>query len=819
MARSSAMGSCSRRPAQASMGAEPAVVCRHADPGEVESMPTVSDRATAHLTRAASVAARHRWTTISLALLLTAIFLFGVTRLERDESFEGWLGDEGSLHPAMEGFREAFGNNDYVVVVLRADDVFSSDALRAIRELGRALETEVPYVCSVTSLTNVVVAELGRWGVQPRPVVPGEIPEDAAGLSAIRSLALSEPFYVNRLFSEDAREAAILLRLNAYPEDGEPEAMHQERVAEAVWRILERDRFCEFEPVAGGMPILNTERGPWMNRESLRLAGFALLAMVVLLAVLFRSARCVVVPLATAALSMLWVLGVMGFTGVKIQSVVEVVPLVLVLVMSIGYSIHVLTFYRRGLSTGGVRADAAVWAIERSGWPILLTMVTTVLALASFAVVRVAAVRWLGLVSAALVACTFPLTLFLTTALLSIGRDRAGVTPSSGGDDGERRAALGGLSQWVSGHGRSILAVFALLVLVFATLGTGLDVTTDSLRTVGRRVPYVENAYRISEGLGSLYAYDVTVEFAEDGEAKLPENLRSLDVLADELALEPYVKRTSSITWFVKHLHRAAAGGREDSYTVPDDAATLERLLSLYEASGANEQERWVDPDYGVLRLNVELERFSTDEILPDIRDLTDRAEELFPGADVRLTGVAVQLALVVDYIVRGQILSFLVALLFVGAVMVVALRSVKVGLVAMVPNVAPVVFVVGTMAALDIPLHQATAVVAPMLLGIAVDDTIHYVTHFRSAFQRTGRYEDAARDTMHTVGRAIVTTSIVVAIGFAVLLTSAANAYRHVGLVTIVGVVAALLSDLLVTPTLLRITKAFGPEGGGRAS
>jgi predicted RND superfamily exporter protein len=348
---------------------------------------------------------------------------------------------------------------------------------------------------------------------------------------------------------------------------------------------------------------------------------------------------------------------------------------------------------------------------------------------------------------------------------------------------------------------------------LFAVLGTRLEVTTDSLKTVGRRVPYVANAYDVSEGLGSLYAYDVSITLPEAGQARDPERLLALDALATEVETAPNVKRTSSLTWVVKHLNRALEGDDTSRYAVPEDSATLERILLMYEMTVGDDERTWVDAEYRTLRLNVELERFSTAEMVSHVRTVEQHARELFPDAAVHLTGVAVRLALVVDYIVSGQILSVLVALAAICVVLMLALGSVRVGLVAMIPNVVPLVFVIGTMGALDIPLHQATAVIAPMLLGIAVDDTIHYITHLKAAFGRTGNYDEASRETFRHVGKAIIITSVVLAAGFAVLLTSVANAYRHVALVTIIGVITALAADLLVTPTLARGLRIFGPE------
>jgi predicted RND superfamily exporter protein len=770
------------------------------------------ERMNARYRRRAAAFVRFRWVVIVAAVVVTIVAGAGALRVRRDHSFESWLLENDPLGVARESFERTFGNTDYVVVLVEAEDVFSHDTLTAIRALGDSLLARVPYAADVTSLASIPVARPGPRGLRAAKLVPDEIPRGEAALDDIRRLAMSRPLLVDRLVTADSRQAVLLVRLEDYPDDGAPEGEHQKRVYGAVRSVLRSDAFAPFGFRAGGMPILNAERDEWLDRENPALFGLTLLAMIAVLVILFRSFRCVFAPLLTAFVATIWVFGVMGYAGILVQSMVEMIPVVLVLVVSIGYSIHVLSFFRQRFRTTGRRVEAVTHAVENAGWPILFTVITTVLGLASFVVVRVPAVRWIGLSSAALVLATYPLVVALTPAIMSFGGDRA-PDQEYAESGGRSEALLARLAEWVHGHGRGIVIVFVIAAAAFALMTTRLEVTTDSVKMVGRRVPYVENAYYIAERLGSLYAYDIAVEFPEDGGARGLENLERLDALAGMIAEAPHVKRTMSLADIVRDLNQAAGGGDASEYRLPATESGLRRLLVLYGQAGSPGRANWIDDGYRTLRLNVELSRFSTSEMIPHVRSVAERAREIFPEAEVTLSGLGVQLALLVDHIVSGQVLSIVAALVMIGVFLMIALGSVRLGLVAMVPNVAPVLFVTGTMAALDIPLHQATVVIAPMIIGIAVDDTIHYITHMRLAFHRTGSYLEASRETFRSVGKAIFMTSAVIVIGFAVLTTSSANVYKHVGLVTIVGITVALAADYFVTPTLIRWSRAFGPE------
>lgn len=762
--------------------------------------------------QAATIVSR-RWLIIIGVAVVTAVMMLGVLRLQREDSFESWLLEDDPLRIAQEEFARTFGNSDYVLVLVEADDVFASEVLAMLRDLEEQLEENVPYADGAVSLGGIELAVRDRFGVRPQRLVPEVIPSDGERLEAIRSRALQRPSIVGRLFSEDGTQALVMLRLHEYPRDGASENEHQRRVAHAVRKILRDERFAGFRLTAGGLPVLNTEMTEWLDRESPRLFALTLLAMVVILTILFRSARCVIAPLLTAVVSTVWVFGFMGFAGIGVQSVVEIIPVVLVLVVSIGYSIHVLSFFRERFGATGNRADSISFALEHAGWPVLLTVITTVLGLASFAAVRVSAVRWIGLVSAGLVVCAYPLVIALTPALLSFGTDRKPGHQRRPNRTDRMGELLVGLSDWVICHGRGIMVVFVATLALFAFLTTGLKVTTDGIKTMGRRVPYIRTSQHIAEGIGSLHAYDVTVALPDSGTALSPENIDRLARLTARISQADHVKRTTSIAHTLKEAHQVATGGGAEQFRIPEERERLAQLIALYEAAGSPGSETWVGDGGRVLRVSVELDKFSTGEMVRHLRSVSALAQELYPDADVSLTGLSVRFARMADQMVRGQILSVVAALVSISLVLMLALGSVRLGLIAMIPNIAPVVFVTGTMAALDIPLHQTTVIVAPLIIGIAVDDTIHYISHFGMAFHRLGSYREASCDTFRSVGKAIFMTSLVIIIGFAMLTTSVANAYKHVGLATIVGIAVALAADYLVTPTLIRSMKVFGPE------
>ena len=165
------------------------------------------------------------------------------------------------------------------------------------------------------------------------------------------------------------------------------------------------------------------------------------------------------------------------------------------------------------------------------------------------------------------------------------------------------------------------------------------------------------------------------------------------------------------------------------------------------------------------------------------------------------------------QYVARGQVVSFAIALLIIGILMMIAFNSVRIGLIGLIPNIIPAVVVGGLMGLLGYPLDMMTATIMPMILGLAVDDTIHFINHGHLEFDRQGNYLSSIRKTFRVVGTPMIITSVIIAVNFAIYTTSDGATFIHMGILSIAGIMSALLADLCITPVLFQKLKIFGPE------
>ena len=768
---------------------------------------------------------RMRWGVLCALVLLNALAIVGILRIQSDSSTENWFLEDDPLMIATREFEDIFGNDQFVAVLVEAEDVFAPEVLRVLRELGQDLKEQVPFAEDVLSLTDFEFTRGTADGIEIEELVPQEIPSDPAVLDAIRQQAFSKNFLVNRLFSDDGTLAWVSVRLSAYPDDWQSDRydVPEQAVGATVLEILRQEKYRPYSLKAVGPPILTHESQVFFAQEANTLMVTALGVGVTMLCLFLRSFRGVVIPMITAISSICWVFGGMGHLGITVDNMLVTIPIFLGMAVSIGYSIHIFNFFQRRFVRDGDRQEAILYALGETGWPVFFTAATTVSALLAFYFVPILQVRWMGVSAAAVVLTTYLLVMTITPVLLSFGKNRPSKDMREPGSaitqiieriDLALNLKFTILSYGIQRHARPIMVIFLLSVLFFLGGFSKVYVSSDLVKTVGLKIPYIKKTYSVGHSkVGSMDSYNVTLTYPTPGIVKEPEILRNLDLLVAEIEAFPLVQRVSSLLDVLKDMNQVMHDGDPARYQVPDSREFVAQLLLLYEIANGREQENWVDYDYTTLRVLVETSDFNAAEIERQFRILEQRVPQLFPEARFGMVGGAVQLSVSQNYIAKGEIVSFLIALVVIGFLMIIVFRSLKTGLIGMIPNLAPVIVVGGLMGYLDIPLQMTTMMIIPMLLGLAVDDTIHFITHCKLEFQRTGRYHQSIERTFQTVGRAIFMTSFILIATFCVYMTSIARFFTNLGTIAMAGVLAALLADYFITPILINWTKPYGPE------
>lgn len=761
---------------------------------------------------------RHRLLVVGLFALLVAFSFVGTKRIVMKTSFDDYFVSDDPMLLKTDEFKSIFGNDYYVAVLVKNKDVFSKRSLTLIRELSNELKDSLSYADKVTSLTDLEFAVGTEEGMTIEQIVPEEIPSDADGLNEIKRKAYSKPYLSKKLVSKDGTMTWIMVKLRPFPADSvwkkTSDIAPDMVTGKETGRIITKAKYAELSPNAAGMPYMSYEKFVYLKGEMGRLFAIAFLVSIVVMLVVTRSLRGVVAPLITSICALLIGFGIIGWTGLYIDMSTAMIAVILTFACSIAYNIHLYNFFKTRFVETGRRKASITDAVGETGWGVLLSGLTTVAAMMTFLSMSIVPMKAIGLNTSLCLLSVLLTCLVVTPVLLSLGKDRkphTNMSHSFEGYVGDHFERFGG---FVMRNHRRIVVVSSVLTL-FCGIGLFfIEPAFDVEKTMGRKVEYVKKFLDLCDTeLGSMYSYDLMITLPHADDAKKPENLKRLDQLATITEGYLLTKRHNSVTDIIKDMNCTLNGGKQQFYRIPDDADMVAQLLLLYENAGGTESEYWMDYDYQRLRLQVEIKNYNSNEAEKEMDALQAEARRLFPQAHISMVGNIPQFTVMQQYVERGQMWSMLLSVLVIGVILVLVFSSWKVGLVGMIPNLAPAVIVGGMMGWLDYPLDMMTASLIPMILGIAVDDTIHFINHSHVEYNRCGSYADAIKGTFRTEGLAIVMSTVVVSATFAGFMSSNATQMVNWGILAVAGMVSALLADLFLTPVLFKYLRVFGKE------
>jgi predicted RND superfamily exporter protein len=766
---------------------------------------------------------------IAACLLGVAALAAQIPKLEIDTSVEGFIEEDDPARIAYNEFREQFGREDAAVLAIRTDEVFRFEFLERLRALHEELEDELPHLDEVTSLVNVRYTR-GRGDELLVDDFLEDWPETQDDLRVLRERALAHPLYRDSLISEDATLATVMIQTSAYSSLGEQEdalagfddasgapadangpvmltgAENSELVA-TLMEIVARHSAPGFEIHVAGQPVLTDLVMRGMIEDMARFTALSIAIIAVFLAYLFHSIAAVVLALSTALLAVICGFGAMAVTGTPLSAPTQVTPSFL-LAVGVGNSVHLIAIFLQRRERGDPVVDALAYALGHSGLAIVMTGLTTAGSLLSFLSAKLALVADFGIVAPVGVMLALVLSLVLLPALMAIVPMRA--KPSS--VSGLRRfpVACGALGT------RHPFAVTTSWLAVFAaSLAGALQVrfSNHSLEWFQPDEPFRIAAELVDAELGGANSIELVVDSRRENGLYEPALLRRIDAMQQRAEGQPAgtgkVGRTSiSIVEVIKEIHQALNANDPDSYAIPDDRQLVAQELLLFENSGTDDLEDVVDSQFRIGLLVPLLHQLERDfnEVLGD-------------AADFEITGAFKIGSTTATATIESLSRTYLLAFAVITPLMMILLGSLRTGLLSMVPAMGAILVTLGVMSLFDLPLDGFTLLVGSIALGLAVDDTIHFMHNYARARARGDDVHSAVRTTLASTGQALFFTSLVLTAGFLVYTQAKLNMLFNFGLLTALAISLAFAANVTLAPALVTlVARVRGDVGGSRS-
>ncbi len=745
---------------------------------------------------------RFRWPLLALIAVLTAVSGVLVwTGLSFDFSPRALFLTHDEEIDYIEGFRERFGAEDATfLVVLHADveRLWSPDGMRLLDDLTTRISA-VDHIGDATSLTNVWLPVRTAWGtVEYGPLMAG-IPTDPAALAAVREQALDSPLLVERLVNPAGDAAVIAVTF----EDGFEGEKLRRPVIDEVDDIIAQAVSAPYECHAIGLAQVQREYALMLPRDLVRNSAMSVVLISIFLWILFRNLSAVVVPNVAVGSALLWTLAAMVITGHPVDLVNSVITS-LVLVIGVSESVHLIARYRELLAEGRPPAEALRVGVTRVALACLLTATTSAVGFASLATASINVVRVLGIFAAAGIMFAFVTAIVLVPACFSLlPPPRPGVGRSGG------RGITGRWTDWIgrfvtTPRGRVITWGVSAVITAAAVVGmTRLDANNYMLEEMwpGNRVR-VANEF-IEAHHGGVLPVEIEITVPEGRSVLEPDVLEGMVRLQASMDEDPYVGRGLSLADLAAEAHLMATGER----ALPASPEQAAQELFLFDLGGeASPVPRYVDAERRHARISTFALDWGSDHFWQWHEQLLADAEGMFPNdVDVHVTGAIFIANRALRHIVQDTFTSLATAFVLICVLMILLFRSVRVGVLAMIPNLLPLLVTLGFMGFAGITIRTSMVLIFALSLGVAVDDTIHIFARYRQELEVDGDLPAALRRTVSTTGQALVFASLLLIAGFGIFVQSSFFGLFQFGFLGAITLSAALLADLFLTPVMIQ--------------
>jgi len=359
-----------------------------------------------------------------------------------------------------------------------------------------------------------------------------------------------------------------------------------------------------------------------------------------------------------------------------------------------------------------------------------------------------------------------------------------------------------------------------VLCLVGAAGAARLRFSHDPLEWLPTEAPVRVATLEIDRELGGAMSLDFILDSGRADGLQQPELLHRMDALGHSLEEQPHAGvragQTISIADVVKEIHQALNEDRPEFYRIPDDRLLIAQELLLFENSGSDDLSKLADSQFRTGRLALRAPWRDALAYVPFFRLTQQLARDTIGElAEISFTGALPVMTQTLENVIHGMARSYVLALLIITPLMVLLLGSLRTGLLSMVPNLVPILLTLGVMGWLGLPLDLFALLVGGIAIGLAVDDTIHFMHNFRRYRDHGADVDDAVRETLRTAGHAMLVTTIVLTLGFLGFSLSSMRNLRFFGLLVGFALSIAFLADVILSPALVRVaTRRRAPTG-----
>lgn len=739
---------------------------------------------------------RNRWLVLITSVLITLFIASGARLLAFNNDYRVFFSEDNPQLQEFEQLQRTYTKIDNVLFAIETkdDNAFSNNALAAVEELTEK-SWLLPFALRVDSISNFQHTYAEDDDLIVEDLVSGAQDIDALNLQLLKQVALSEPLLADRIVNKAGTVSGVNITFQM-PQKSLDEAPQAVNAARALAAEIEAK--YDVKVRLTGMVMLSNAFFEATMKDMSTLVPVMYLVIIAIMYLLVRSISATISAVVVIMLSMMAGMGFAGHFGIQLTPP-SASATTIIMTLAVADSIHILVSMFAGMRNGMSKHDALRESIKVNLGPVFLTSVTTAIGFLSMNFSDAPPFHDLGNITAVGVMMAFFLSVTLLPALMAILPAKATKSSTSIGTSMDK------LADYVINNQRKILLGSGLITLVLVSSIQMNKLEDNFIGYFDKTQDFRVDSDFVTDELTGIYQLQYSLDSGENNGISNPAFLAKLDSFTNWLRTQPEVIHVNSISDTFKRLNMNLHGDDESYYRLPQDPELAAQYLLLYELS----------LPYGLdLNNQVNVSKSST-QIVVSLQDLgstqlkaiAERGTQwLQDNAGITAYGVgpAIMFSYISDRNIEGMLVGTGVAMILISLLIGIALRSVKLGFLSLIPNLLPAALAFGLWGLLVGEVNVAVSMVTGMALGIVVDDTVHFLSKYLRVRRLGMSAESAVRYAFSSVGVAIIVTSIILVAGFGVLAQSSFGMNSNMAVLTAIAIVMALIADFLLLPVLL---------------
>ena len=729
---------------------------------------------------------RFRYYIVVTVLLITVIGIQLLTKIKIDNSLSIWFKQNDKVWQDYWQFRSFFEDDESLIVIYKNDSLFTQSQV----DLNRKLSDEIGklnHVETVISITNFTIPYLVGSTLRYRKLIPNSVSDPIS----LKQKVISKKILVGNLVSQDGNATGIVVTLDTSLNEVRSQFIKE------IETLLQSDIYKTNKYYLAGNIAFSTELYRLAVEESGHMVLISFLIMFVLVSFLFRSILLSLIIHINSLLNIVWTMTLFTLSGNSINMISGLIPLVL-LVISYTVSIHLVSHYRKEFKNGNEKVVAMQKAFKKIFIPCLFSIITTAIAFLSFTLTDILPIFSFGLFIFIGLFITLLLSvLFLPGLLFFIKFDAI--------KEKKRFERSNRIFYWISElteKRKKAITLICLLIFIVSIVGiTRLSFQTDQVNYLSKKNPVRQTNELAKQWFNSIYFIEIVFNLPDSLTGRAYRNYRVFSGIEKKLLKIPEVKTIHSPMVYI-----------DDFF--PSESLKKIALLSMGNAKNDeslninNNSFRYLTDDGGKIRMTIKtlwMDNENTIDLIKRIETIL-KNELTSNGSTFNFTGIVPLYIHVNQMLTRSQLINISVSFVLILLVFVFLFRNIRLTIVAMLPNILPVVLTLGIMGWFGVPMDVATVMIAAISLGISVDDTIHLIHAFKNNPVKDQAFRVKYYTILGQIGSPLTFTSVILITGLMVLMLSSYLPVAYLGLFISLNILFAYLADILLLPSLFQI-------------